>query len=398
MGNLTAATRFVRLVVINTSTKLADILISAKTTLPWLLSTIGAPAWIVSALVPIREAGALIPQWPVKNATSDIRNRLILWRWGAVTQAIAIAGMIPAALLFEASVAGIAILLLLAGLSLGRSLCSLTMKDIQGHNISKGKRGKLGGMAATLSGLLSLLTAAMLLLGENWFGQTALLAMLGLASILFMLTLPLSTGLDTRFEQSADNDTSIADLTKTLASDVALRQLVISRSLMLHGALVAPFFISISISLSDNGFSLPYFIAASALASFLSSYLWGKLSDDSAVLSLRLGGVICVLACSGFALLVTMAPNLVAIIGFFILNVGYAGIRNGRKTYVLDIAEDAQRSKYVATSNTLVGVVLLILGGLYAVLYHYLAKDIVWVMTAMLALGTGHTHILKREK
>ena len=42
--------------------KLADLLISAKTTLTAILVSVGAPIWMVGWLVPIRESGALLPQ------------------------------------------------------------------------------------------------------------------------------------------------------------------------------------------------------------------------------------------------------------------------------------------------------------------------------------------------
>ena len=43
-------------------TKTADGLIDPKLVLSWLLTTLGAPAAIIGLLVPIREAGALLPQ------------------------------------------------------------------------------------------------------------------------------------------------------------------------------------------------------------------------------------------------------------------------------------------------------------------------------------------------
>ena len=41
--------------------KLVDILLSAKTTLPTFLTNLGAPSWMLGLLVPIRESGALLP-------------------------------------------------------------------------------------------------------------------------------------------------------------------------------------------------------------------------------------------------------------------------------------------------------------------------------------------------
>ncbi|MFP4682844.1 MAG: MFS transporter, partial [Ectothiorhodospira sp.] len=46
----------------NTATKIGDELASAKLVLAWLMAALGAPAALAGLLVPIREAGALMPQ------------------------------------------------------------------------------------------------------------------------------------------------------------------------------------------------------------------------------------------------------------------------------------------------------------------------------------------------
>jgi len=43
-------------------TKTADGLIDPKLVLAWLLNAIGAPGYIIGVLVPVREAGSLLPQ------------------------------------------------------------------------------------------------------------------------------------------------------------------------------------------------------------------------------------------------------------------------------------------------------------------------------------------------
>jgi hypothetical protein len=42
-------------------TKLGDAIASPKTTLAWLTTAVGAPAFVLGMLVPIRESGSLIP-------------------------------------------------------------------------------------------------------------------------------------------------------------------------------------------------------------------------------------------------------------------------------------------------------------------------------------------------
>lgn len=47
---------------------------------------------------------------------------------------------------------------------------------------------------------------------------------------------------------------------------------------------------------------------------------------------------------------------------FFLLNIGYAGVRIGRETYIVDISGDEKRTDYVSASNSVITVMVLILG------------------------------------
>ncbi len=49
---------------------------------------------------------------------------------------------------------------------------------------------------------------------------------------------------------------------------------------------------------------------------------------------------------------------------YFLLSIAHAGVRLGRKTHLVDIATAENRASYVAVSNTIIGVMLL-LGGLF---------------------------------
>lgn len=69
--------------------KLADELASARLVLPWLLGAIGAPVWMVGLLVPIREAGALLPQVFVAGFIRGRPERKGVWVAGALLQALA---------------------------------------------------------------------------------------------------------------------------------------------------------------------------------------------------------------------------------------------------------------------------------------------------------------------
>ncbi|MGK0268908.1 MAG: hypothetical protein ACI8Y3_001526, partial [Paraglaciecola sp.] len=345
---------FTQLISIATCGKLADLLISAKTTLPWLLASLGAPIWIVSMLVPIRESGSLIPQWPLKQKVSHIENRLVIWRWGIVIQACSIFLMLASAIFTKALIAGLLILFCLLLLSLGRSLSSLSMKDIQGINVEKGQRGKLVGMASTMSGLLSLITAGLLILSPQDMSIKAIQLLITFSAFIMFVSLFLSIGLTANLSDNKKDSNDGKSLWKTINQQADLRQLIISRCLLLHAALIAPFFVSAS-AINNDFFQLPYFIIASALASFLSSYLWGKMADKSAIHTMLYATLVCISASVAFYFVTSVDKWWVDVFLFFVLNLGYAGIRIGRKTYMLDIAQGSQRTLYVAAANSMVG-------------------------------------------
>ena len=52
---------------------------------------------------------------------------------------------------------------------------------------------------------------------------------------------------------------------------------------------------------------------------------------------------------------------------FFLLTIAHSGIRVGRKTYLLDMGSGTKRTDYVAVSNSVIGLVLL-LGGILGLL------------------------------
>ena len=58
-----------------------------------------------------------------------------------------------------------------------------------------------------------------------------------------------------------------------------------------------------------------------------------------------------------------LGPGEVLPLAYFVLSVAHSGVRVGRKTYVVNLASGNQRTDYVAISNSVIGVLLLIVGG-----------------------------------
>lgn len=71
---------------------------------------------------------------------------------------------------------------------------------------------------------------------------------------------------------------------------------------------------------------------------------------------------------------------------FFLLALIHTGVRVGRKTYVIDMAEPEQVTDYVAVSNTAMGVLLLVTGAINATLA-LLGADVALAFLALLGLA-----------
>ena len=370
--------------------KLADLLISAKTTLTALLVSVGAPVWMIGWLVPIRESGALLPQVLISVYLRNHAERHKVWRLGMFIQAFSVIGVIASVTLFSGFTAGMGVLLSLVILSIGRSACSLTVKDIEADVAEKGKRGNLIGIASTISGLVTLCIAIPLVVFEGALSSNMLLVILCASLLSFAATLicvwPIKTRVDTG---DKSRDTFSVDF------DSTVYKFIFVRGLFVHSALVAPYFMIERDG--DVQELLPIYIGAEALAALLSSIIWGKIADKSAKLTLQLSGILALFACVGLLALDSTSIFISASL-FFVLSIAHAGVRTGRKTYSLDVKEGHERTELVGFSNTAIGLILLGFGALYAALTSILSFTIVYIMAVMLVLAILATVILPNEK
>ncbi len=370
--------------------KLADLLISAKTTLTALLVSVGAPVWMIGWLVPIRESGALLPQVLISIYLRKHAQRHIVWRIGMITQVFSVVGMLLSVILFSGFIAGILVLASLVLLSLGRSACSLTVKDMEADVAKKGERGNLIGVASTVSGVVTLVIAIPLVISDGALTSNILLVVLCASMLAFILTLICVWPIKTRVEveNSPQNTFSIN-------FDTTIYKFIFVRGLFVHSALVAPYFM-----IERNGDVkelLPIYIGAEATAALLSSIIWGKIADKSAKLTLRLSGLLALGACVGLLFWQTSSIVTSALL-FFVLSVAHAGVRTGRKTYSLDVKEGHDRTELVGFSNTAIGIILLAFGALYTALAPALSFSVVYIMAGMLLLAVATTVILPDEK
>jgi hypothetical protein len=389
---------FIVLLIIASLTKLADLLVSPKTTLPYILTASGAPMWLISLLVPIKESGSLIPQWFLKTKVAHrFSNRSVLWRLGALTQGIGILLLVFMLVVSRDAALALGVLLLLMFIAGGRAVCSLTMKDIQAETVEQGKRGKLIGMASSISGGLTLLFSTIFVLSDQTLTNTISYALLIVGALLFLSSLVFSFALQVEYDPQEEAKYG-QNFRQLVACEPNLRHIIISRLLLLHSALVVPFVVAAAATGDNTTSSLAYFVGLSALASLVSSYVWGIFSDKSAITTLRIATMICIIATLIVGIWKEQLPSYAGLLLFFILTLGHAGIRTGRKTYLLDITNRSNRTGYVAAANTCVGIGLLCLGAIYAYVYNQIGLNIVVFMAALMVIGFFHSFALEKVK
>ena len=358
----------------NVCTKIGDELASAKLVLPWLLSAAGAPAFFIGLLVPVRESLSLLPQLFVAAAIRARSIRKWFWVWGSVAQGLCVMGMAAAALSLEGAAAGWTVVGLLVIFSVARGVSSVSAKDVMGKTVSKTRRGTLTGYAAAAAGLVTVAAGAWLqLAGSEPDGAGGVVGLLLVAGGLWMLGAFLFAGVReqpgaTEGGGNAGRE-ALASLS-ILVSDAPFRHFVITRALLVATALLVPFYAALAREETDGGIGgLGALLVAAGIASTVSSGFWGRMADRSSRDVLRLAATVAgllSLVVAGWAMAGSPGlPSGVVVVGaFFIIGIAHAGIRIGRKTYLVDMANAQTRATYVAVSNTAIGVVLLA-GGVF---------------------------------
>jgi MFS family permease len=356
-------------------TKLGDAIANPKTILSWLLGSLGAPAVFTAFLVPIRESGSMVPQLVIASYVRQQAIRKWTFVAGCLLQASSVFAMAAIAFTLKGTAAGLALIAALTVFSLSRGLCSVASKDVLGKTVPKTRRGRVSGWSEFVAGLVTVGVGAWLL--QTGAGDSSdistYLALLCLAAGLWILA-SISYGLIREFPGATEGGgnalTEALERLEILGSDAAFRRFVIARSLLLCSALSAPFFILLARENTGGALLvLGLFVIADGLASLVSAPFWGRFADQSSRRVLVIAGIAA--ACSG-ALLVflTLASQSLAEstwiypLFFFLLMIAHSGVRLGRKTYVVDLASGNKRTDYVAVSNTVIGIVLLLAGSI----------------------------------
>ncbi|MFW8593454.1 MFS transporter [Cribrihabitans neustonicus] len=367
-------------------TKVADGLIDPKLVLSWLLTALGAPSVFIAALVPLREAGALLPQIILAGWVARMKQRKWAWAGGSAVQGAAAAGIAMVALLLQGWAAGLAVCAALALLALARAMCSVSYKDILGKTVGETRRGAITGLAGSAAAAGVILFALLLLSGLG--RSVALVAgAIGLAACLWFAAAALFSTLEEEDSEPAEGggglDFSI------LKGNRNLWRFILVRGLLVSTALAPPYLVMLTGGEGGQLGQLGALVLASAVASLVSSWVWGRLADRSsrrvlmAVSAIGAAAMVAAvaLAWAGLAQQVWAMPAVL-----FVLMIAYHGVRQGRSTYLVDIAPEDARSAWAAVANTVIGTLLLAAGALSGAL-SLLGPQAVLLLFAAMALA-----------
>ncbi len=384
---------FFKIGVAQTFGKLADEISNAKTVLPWLLSAVDASGFWIGLLVPVRESLSLLPQLLIAAAVRKQPRRKYAWVLSALLQGIALLIFAATALFLHGAMAGIAVILTLAFFSLARGLSSVAFKDVIGKTIPKTRRGRLTGITAAVSGLLTLVVGLTLIPWVKEGAHPSIFAVMFVAaSAAWFLCMGFVLKIYETPGETEGGGNAFFEALKSLnilRTDAAFRHFVIVRSLFVSTALAGPYYVVLA-NESGSGKLLPLFILASGAAASVSSLFWGRYSDRSSKMVLiaasAVASVTGVLLYGIYNLgLLKAGLGWVALAGFFLLAIAHNGVRIGRKTYLLDMAGGTKRTDYVAVSNTVIGLVLLA-SGLLGVLTPYIHADGMLLLLSVIGL------------
>jgi hypothetical protein len=371
------------------ATKLADQLANPGLVLPWFLDALGAPASVTGFLTPVRRAGALLPQLIVAGQIRQFPIRKWFWIAGGFLFGLFLILMVPTAYFLPGLTAGIVIVVLLGLGSLSRGVSSVAFKDVLAKTIPKGRRGILLATRATVGGVLALGAGLILRLKiQNQNDSTPFLLLIGLAGMLWILGVTLVPWISEAEGATEGSRNPIQEARaglKLLRAVPGFRKFVVSRGVLLTIELSLPFYALFAHRSTGGGASdLGVFVIAASASQVLSSPLWGRLADQSSRMVMILSSGLA--ASAGIlAIILGNLPGLSTIaialaIPVLMLGFAIAGVRLGRKTYLVDDSPEIQRPLYVAVSNTITGG-LILLGSGFGFIADYYGIQILILIT-----------------
>ena len=353
------------------ASKLAEQVAGPNLILPWLFQLLGTPVWMFGFLMPIKQSFSLLPQMVVAGQIRRLPRRKWVWVSSGIFQAACLLLMIPVALWLPPLAAGLILLLLLVLFSMASGTASVAFQDVLGKTIDKGRRGQLLARRAFIGGLLT--TLAGILLNRWRSGQQELLPVLWLLAIAAGLWLLAAASFALIREAPGavyGGRNALAEISegrRLFSEQPGFRRFLLVRSLLLAIEMATPFFVLHAAQTLPLGMQgIGSMVIAIGLSQVISSPFWGRLADRTSrqvmALSALLGLAAVLLALLlGWIEIVSIQYS-GYFLAFVLIGLAEAGVRLGRKTYLVDATPQDERATYTAFSNSLIGILALLSG------------------------------------
>jgi len=351
------------------ASKLAEQTAGPNLVIPWLLQAIGAPVWILGFAMPLKQTFSLLPQMVTAGYIRTLAVRKTVWTISGFIQALCLILMIPSAVYLSPFEAGVAVLLLLIIYSTASGTASVAFQDVLGKTIDKGQRGKLLSARAFAGGVLTI--AAGLIISRVKGGSlTTLYLLLVAGAVLWIIS--------SLFFQSIKEEPGAVkggrNAIKEAAAGIYLfkrykgfRRYLYARLSLNVIEIAVPFYaFYASELLGTSKAGLGLFMMAIGVSQVISSPFWGRAADETSRKVLIQSALISVAASVVAVVCYFLTDQLAVYAGllaaFVLMGLAEAGVRLGRKTYLVDATPADNKSTFTAFSNSLVGVLSLAAG------------------------------------
>lgn len=376
--------------------KLAEQVASAKVALPWLMSTIGAPTGLVGMLLPLRQAGSLLPQLAVAGHIRQYPLRKWFWVAAAAVQVMALLTMAGSALTLPASLAGPVIVGCLLVFSLARGVGSIAFQDVTGKTIPKGRRGSMLAARGLIGGLLAIAVGLGFKFGlvDDASMQPAVMLLVG-GAFLWAVAAAAFASIEERPGAVEGGRNAFREARagwRMVRQHSWFRRFLVVRLALLSVELAGPFYVIFARDVfpGQSGM-LGTIVVAAGVAAALSSPFWGRFADWSSPRVLFLSGLmgaIAGVAALAIGLMPTALRSPYFMAGVFVLfGIAEAGVLLGRKTYLIDRVDSGNRATFVAFANSAMGIAALLFGGLGLIADLTGLSVLIAVLVAMSAIG-----------
>nr|WP_320050782.1 hypothetical protein [uncultured Desulfuromonas sp.] len=355
------------------ATKLAEQVAGPNLVLVWLLQLLGSPVWMFGFLVPIKQAGSLLPQLVASGQIRRLAVRKWVWVAAAVIQAVALLLLIPVSFSFSPSVAGLLILFLFTLFSVASGTASIAFQDVLAKTIIKGHRGRLLASRALIGGILTMAAGAVLPLIKQGSHSDLMTVyvLIAVGAGLWLLGAASFAGIREKEGETKGGRNPIHEMKVGLdycRRYSGFRRFLLARTLLLSVELATPFyFLHASHSMEINGGFIGKLVLAIGVAQVLSSPFWGRLADSTSKTVMTYSAVLSVAAAALVLWVGGVCPAGWQQAGFFVsfvlVGLAESGVRLGRKTYLVDAITSDDRATCVAFTNSTVGVLALLAGG-----------------------------------